>query len=162
MSKDIDGLELAPSEIDSYSDYSAAPTGFQTYFGGMYSSECFDLALGAKPKLIEFDTALPLSGIAFVPGTLALDVSGVYQISYEITLTSWSYTIANAQVLACGNPIRSASYCIELKKNAMATILHTTYARLNASDEIELQLTAEDDELAVIRSAQLTIFRMGA
>jgi len=150
------------SGLDGHSKTNAAPTGFQTYFGGMYSSECFDLSLGQSPRPLEFDTALPLSGIAFVPGTLALDVSGVYQLNYEITFTSLAYTVVNAHIYACGRAIRSAASSLELKKNSMATLNHTTYARLKASDEIELQLTAEDNEIVIVRAAQLTVFRIGS
>ncbi|MDR2520083.1 MAG: hypothetical protein LBC69_03390 [Eubacteriaceae bacterium] len=159
MSNDTDSKLIIRGE--GHSKNSAA-TGFQTYFGGMFSSECFDLSLGQQPRLVEFDAPLPLSGIAFVPGTLALDVSGVYQIGYEITFTSLAYTVVNAQLLACGRAVRSAFSCLELRKNSMATLQHATYAKLRASDEIELHLSAEDNEIVIIRSAQLTIFRIGA
>jgi hypothetical protein len=145
------------------SGYNSIPssTGFQTYFGGMYSAECFDLTLSPAPTLLDFDTSLPLSGTAFVPGTLALDIGGVYLISYEIAITSLAYTMITSEVLSCGKPLKSSVACVEAAKNKGVLLTHTTYARLSASDEIELQLTAEDREIVIIRQAQMMIMRIG-
>ncbi|MCL1913666.1 MAG: hypothetical protein FWG10_07300 [Eubacteriaceae bacterium] len=135
--------------------------GFKSYFGGMYFSESFDIMLSPVPVLLEFDKPLPLSGTAFVPGTIALDTSGVYLISYEMDMAALSTTVVNAQVLANASPLGSSSGSIELQKNRIASLQHTTFAKLSASDELELELTAEDEEIIIVRHAQLTLMRIG-
>lgn len=136
-------------------------SAFFTYFGGMYVTECFDMNLSTVPALLEFDAALPLSGVAFVPGTMAVDISGVYHISYEIMFTSIVYSEISAQILSHGKRLPSADATLVLPRNSTAVLNHSTFARLSAFDELELELSADAKETVLIRQAQLTIMRIG-